>query len=578
MNEERPNRTNTDEERLQAPSLALIFLWHMHQPDYRDRSLDCHVLPWTYLHGIKDYTDMADHLERHPALHAVVNFAPVLLEQMDEYADQISRGDLHDPLLRLLALDHFDQITDTDRTLMLDACFRCNHPHMLEPFAPYRRLRDLARVIADTESPNRHLGSAYYADLITWYHLAWTGESTRRHHPWLLGLIAKGADFSRDDRARLLALIGQELARLTPRYRALAARGQIELSTTPYAHPLGPLLIDFMAGRDALPDLPLPSSAEYAGGSARFTHHCTLAKAAHVARFAVAPAGVWPAEGAISAPVLTEFARQSFTWTASGEAVLINTLQGAQATYHRETQLYRPWRDASGMTLFFRDDRLSDLIGFEYARWDAGDAVRHFIAELRAIRHALPVGETPVVCVALDGENAWEYYPYNAYYFFDALYSGLSAEPWIETTTFSATLAATAHQARMAALPPVCAGSWVHGTLATWIGAPDKNRAWDLLCTAKTAYDRCAHALPAATRTRAEALLTVCEGSDWFWWLGDYNPATSVANFEGLFRANLRALYDCLGVPIPPALEIPLSYGSIDMEEAGTMRRAQLAT
>jgi len=557
------------------PALELVFLWHMHQPDYRNRVTEQYVLPWTYLHGIKDYTDMADHLERHPEVRAVVNFVPILLDQLDDYARAIAGGEPRDPLLRLLARADFSTLSDAERAFAADACFRANHRHMLEPFPPYRKLRDLDAQISTSGAPAHYLSGDYYADLVTWYHLAWMGESVRREHVWLAALLEKGAGYTYDERRRLLALIGTELSNLVPRYRALAARGQIEISTTPYAHPLGPLLLDFNAAREALPELPLPVSAGYLGGDVRFAEHCTLAHAAHRARFGRPPCGAWPAEGAISARVAAEFARQGWAWAASGEAVLAHTLRAAGQTYHRTEHLYRPWRDASGVTLFFRDDRLSDLIGFEYSKWDAYDAARHFIGELDAIRRAAPPGETPLVCVALDGENAWEYYPYNAHYFFEALYTELAAHPGVRTTTFESVLSAATQRDRGATLPRICAGSWVYGTLTTWIGDRDKNRAWDLLCAAKAAFDLHAGRLEPAARAHAEALLVACEGSDWFWWLGDYNPAPSVASFEQLFRINLRALYMSLALDPPVALDSPLSHGSATTTaDAGTMRRA----
>lgn len=558
----------------ESAPLELVFLWHMHQPDYRDRRHDRYVLPWTYLHGTKDYTDMADHLERHPGMRAVVNFVPILLQQLEDYAHSIARGAPRDPLLQLLAREDFATLTDAEREFASNACFRANHRHMLEPFASYRRLRDLDAQRAATRSPAHYLSGSYYADLVTWYHLVWMGESVRRKHAWLVALIEKGSGYTFDDRRRLLALIGAELNLLVARYRALAARGQIELSTTPYAHPLGPLLIDFGAAREALPELPLPASTHYPGGTARLADHCAQARQVHTAFFARPPCGAWPAEGAISAPLLNTFAQHGFAWVASGETVLANTLRQAGQTYSRGEHLYRPWLDESGVTVFFRDDRLSDLIGFEYSKWDAYDAARHFIAELVAIRAATPPHETPLVCVALDGENAWEYYPYNAYYFFEALYSGLAAHPAVRTTTFENALSSPAQQARRLPLPRVCAGSWVYGTLTTWIGDHDKNLAWDLLCAAKQAYDERAPQLAPAARAQADALLCVCEGSDWFWWLGDYNPSSSVANFEQLFRVNLSALYACLGLDPPAALGIPISHGSASAQEAGTMRRA----
>ncbi|MCA1975339.1 MAG: hypothetical protein LDL44_21115, partial [Caenispirillum sp.] len=285
--------------------------------------------------------------------------------------------------------------------------------------------------------------------------------------------------------------------------------------------------------------------------------------------------GMWPAEGALSTPFLLQLAAAGCRWAASSQGVLANSLRRRHVDA-APGHLYRPWRieAAPGIAVFFRDERLSDLIGFEYAKWHGRDAAQHFVDQLARIRDEAPAGETPLVCVILDGENAWEHYPYNAYYFFEDLYGLIAAQPWLATTTFSDWLAR--HPERVGTLPALVAGSWVYGTFSTWIGDPAKNRAWDLLCAAKQAYDLVMDSgrLDAAARHAAETQLAVCEGSDWFWWFGDYNPRAAVESFDALFRANLARLYDLLHLPRPHELEMPISSGGGAPEGGGAMRRA----
>ena len=562
-----------------ADSLDLVFLWHMHQPDYRAPEDGDYVLPWAYLHAIKDYTDMAAHLERHPAVRAVVNFVPVLLDQLEDYAQQIQHGPLRDPLLRLLVHEHIEQLTLEDKRAAIASCFRANHSRTIEPFPPYRRLHALQEIAtAEGDSALAWLSGDYFADLVTWYHLAWTGETERRRNPLLASLMSKGEGYTLSERRALLAAIGAMITSLVPRYRALAERGQIELSCSPEAHPIAPLLLSFGSVREAMPEAPLPAAPCYPGGRQRLDRHLDSARASHALRFGTVPTGMWPAEGAVSGAALVRMQEAGVRWVASGEAVLMHTLLNAGQEIDRAHLLYRPWQDASGSTIFFRDDRLSDLIGFEYSRWHGQDAARHFMGELDAIRAAAPDGETPLVCVMLDGENAWEYYPYNAWYFFEDLYAALAEHPTIHTRTLAEAL--TLHAARSLPLPPLVAGSWVYGTLSTWMGDVDKNRAWDLLCNAKQSYDLSAERLRAepARAARAEALLTRLEGSDWFWWLGADNPPEAVANFEALFRRNLRALYAVLGLAAPPQLDQSLCRGGGSPEAGGTMRRGSGAT
>jgi len=319
----------------------------------------------------------------------------------------------------------------------------------------------------------------------------------------------------------------------------------------------------------------LPASHFYPGGRSRVERNIALARDSHARRFGRPPAGMWPAEGAVSTAFLQQLAAQGCRWTASSQGVLANCLRRKHVDSPK-SHLYHPWRleAAPGLALFFRDEKLSDLIGFEYAKWHGRDAAQHFVDQLARIRDEAPAGETPLVCVMLDGENAWEHYPYNAYYFFEDLYGLLAAQSWLATTTLDDWLAR--HPERAGALPALVAGSWVYGTFSTWIGDPDKNRAWDLLCAAKQAYDLVMDSgrLDEAAQRAAEAQLAVCEGSDWFWWFGDYNPREAVESFDALFRANLAYLYRLLQLPEPPQLAVPLSSGGGSPEGGGSMRRA----
>ena len=207
-------------------SVDLVFLWHMHQPDYRDYSSGDFVLPWTYLHAIKDYTDMAYHLERHPGVRAVVNFVPILLDQIEDYCDQFATGKLRDPLLRLLAHEDIAHLSQEERQLAFDACFRSNHTKMIEPYPAYKRLFDLYNGLQDEgEAGLSYLSGQYISDLLTWYHLVWCGESVRREHDLVPHLMSKAQGFTLEDRRRLLELIGQQVSGVIPRYRALAEAG-----------------------------------------------------------------------------------------------------------------------------------------------------------------------------------------------------------------------------------------------------------------------------------------------------------------------------------------------------------------
>jgi alpha-amylase/alpha-mannosidase (GH57 family) len=571
-------------------ALDLVLVWHMHQPDYRDFASGEFREPWVYLHALKDYSDMAWHLERHDGMRAVVNFTPVLLDQLEDYGEQFAAKRLRDPLLRLLGREEETPLSDEERAFAIERCFHANHHKMIRPFGAYARLQDLFRQVeAQGTDALGYLSDRYVYDLIVWYHLAWTGETVRRNSQLVTRLMAQGYNFTGADRRALFALVADVVSEIIPRWRRLGATGRVELSTTPHYHPIAPLLIDLTCGRESEPRAPLPVAPAYPGGRERVEAHLRTAIETHTRRFGEAPEGIWPAEGGVSGPFVRLLAAHGLTWTATGEAVLAHSVrQHARREYDRLRDLYRPYRfggSAQELAAFFRDERLSDLIGFEYHRWIGPDAAANLVAELDAIAAQAPAGVRPVVSLILDGENPWEAYPYNGWYFLDALYSKLETHATIRPTTYRAYLrervTATEGARKPVAygeLPGLVAGSWVYGTFSTWIGSPDKNHAWDLLVAAKQSYDLVMasgrldeEAAAAATRQLAD-----CEGSDWFWWFGDYNPATAVSAFDRLYRAKLANLYRLLGLPPPSQLEAPVSRGAASAvgEAGGTMRRA----
>jgi alpha-amylase/alpha-mannosidase (GH57 family) len=573
--------------------LKLILCWHMHQPDYRHHVTGEFALPWTYLHAIKDYTDMAYHLEQSPQARAVVNFVPILLDQLEDYTEQFRSGKMRDPLLRLLAAKDLEHLTLEQRKLVLDSCFRSHHSKMIEPYPAYKRLYDLFKLHEGQGPEHLHyLSSQYLADLLVWYHLAWTGESVRREHELVVSMMSKGCLFTYKERLKLFSLIGELIGGIIPRYRKLAEDGQIELSSTPYYHPIAPLLLDFSSARESLPEVELPASPRYPGGKDRLSFHITEAIKLHERHFGTRPQGMWPAEGGVSQAAAMQLAQNGCRWIATGQKVLSNSLHNAaqgESLTNPLSYLYRPYRVSDGkneIACFFRDDRLADKIGFEYAKWFGRDAVLNFVHSLEEIWQQSSGHENPVVSVILDGENAWEYYPYNGYYFLSEMYAMLQDHPYIEFTTFGDHLDCCRDEARhpqrtsnacaaMRDLPHIVAGSWVYGNFSTWIGCQEKNRAWDLLCQAKQGYDRvmAGGRLSPAQKGKAERQLALCEGSDWFWWFGDYNPGDSVRSFDKLYRENLADLYRLLSLDPPQELEIPLSQGGGYAEAGGAMRR-----
>jgi len=563
-----------------AARFPVVLLWHMHQPQYRDPLSGEYILPWTYLHAIKDYVDMAAHLEANPKARAVVNFAPVLIEQLEELATRVTahltRGEsLPDPVLALLAEAPLP-LEPGARLALLQACLRAERTHLINRYPVFAELATLAAALGTRDTVG-YASDQYLRDLGMWYHIAWLGETVKRTDSRVAALVDRERDFTATHRRILLELIGELLAGLLGRYRVLADRGQVELSMSPYGHPILPLLIDFGAARESIPTATLPRAAAYPGGEERAAWHMQEGLRVFKRAFGREPAGCWPSEGAISARALQLVEKHGMRWAASSGNVLRGCLHAADA---REGALaqgaaeLRPWKmPGQGLSVFFRHDELSDLIGFAYSKWHGDDAVRHFISELERVAREEAGRPGAMALVALDGENAWEHYPFNGYYFLKGLYAALADHPTLELTTLSDVLA---RDLPAQPLQKVVAGSWVHGTLATWIGDRDKNAGWDLLVLAKQAADEvlAGDRLAPHKREWIERQLALCESSDWFWWFGDYNPYQAVRDFDRLFRHQLASLYRLLGREPPEALAHTISVGRGSPEGGGVMRRA----
>jgi alpha-amylase/alpha-mannosidase (GH57 family) len=553
----------------------------MHQPEYRDLQTGEFVFPWTYLHAIKDYVEMAAHLEAHPQACAVVNFAPVLLDQIESYCQQIdayfnAATALTDPILWTLVQGEFP-FSNEQRLALLNKLLRVNRRRVIERFPAYAQLAKMVDWLTDNPDAVTYCNDQLLIDVSVWYHLGWIAETVRREDERVQFLQDKASAFTLDDRHSLLRVIYELMASIVPRYRALAQQGRVELAMSPYAHPIVPLLLDLQVAHQAMPAAPLPHSKNYPGGELRARWHLQRGIETFVRHFGVRPQGLWPSEGAISAETLQLLPEFGFRWVASGETVLRNSLalSEQEAGFHSPGDCLHHVYRAFGVECFFRDDGISDKIGFAYADWHGDDAVANLIHDLENSEKKCPNPGDAVVSIILDGENAWEYYPENGFYFLDGLYEKLSAHATLELTTFQRIVAEPGLQ--RIALPRIVAGSWVYGTLSTWIGNADKNRGWDLLCDAKRVFDAVtqAGALSAAELAAATEQLAICEGSDWFWWFGDYNPAQAVSDFEQLFRRHLRNLYTLLKVAPPAVLTETISRGTGDPARGGVMLHGQ---
>jgi len=546
-----------------ADPLYVSFLWHMHQPFYKDPVQGEYILPWTYLHAVKDYYDMPAIVDATPGAKVVFNLVPSLLEQIREYG----AGTAVDPFLVRARMAPAD-MNEEERTFVLDNFFSANRQRMIDPHKRYLELFCLSGDGAGGGARDRlrAMGDQEMLDLQVWFYLSWTGEAARRRFPEFKELIRKGKDFNAADKLLLFDTQRALIAEILPLYCRLHEEGKAELSVTPYFHPILPLLCDSRIAQVAMPKATLPTQSFRHPEDARSQVAQGIACFEEI--FGFTPKGLWPSEGAVSDETLAILAEKGLAWTASDEWVLSKSLPGGLGR-DREA-LYRPYsfhQEGRDIAIFFRDHGLSDLIGFTYSQWDAERAVGDFIARLKEVRKRSPANR--VAPIILDGENAWEYYQENGLPFLSRLYGALAQTPGLIPATFSEVLDLVPERRALSHIHP---GSWINANYGVWIGHPEENLAWDCLSRARAtavqknpevarllAGDK--EASDATARLICKALYAA-EGSDWFWWYGDDHFSPHSQSFDLVFRRHLMNVYRLLGIDVPRELYEPIKKQS----------------
>jgi alpha-amylase/alpha-mannosidase (GH57 family) len=547
----------------------VAFLWHMHQPYYEDLVTHEHILPWVRLHALKDYYGMVALLDEFPDIRMTFNLVPSLLVQVEAFA----AARAHDRYLEL-GLRPADTLTLDDVLFLLQNFFHAQRQRMIDAYPRYAEL--LARrggsvLPAHLRAAARRFSTDDLRDLQVWQKLAWLDPYYLERDERARDLVAKGEHFSEEDKHLLREIELELLNAVIPAYRERAASGQIEIATSPFYHPILPLLCDSDIYKRTHPDSRMPRH--------RFIHpedardQLTRATACHERLFGRRPVGLWPSEGSVSDAMIPLVAHAGYEWMATDELVLARSLG---TTFHRDDhgQVDQPERlyaayvvsaDGAQISCGFRDHALSDLIGFVYSGWPAEAAADDFVARLaRAGKSAEEQhpGEEPTVFVILDGENAWEHFAGGGRPFLRALYRRLSAHPELRTVTMS-----DACRRPKLTLTSIFPGSWIDANFYIWIGHPDDHRAWSQLAEARDALDD-PGVVDASAVTQAREEVLIAEGSDWFWWYGDDHSSDHDLEFDDLFRRHLRNVYRLLQKPVPDELFVSnISVGAASPEQ-----------
>jgi alpha-amylase/alpha-mannosidase (GH57 family) len=507
------------------------------------------MLPWVRLHASRAYFDMAWMLERHPAVRATFNFVPVLLEQIGAYVERGER-DLYWELTRKPAR----LLTPPERAFLVRNFFSINRETGIRPRPRYWSLFNKRGLDTLRPDASETMSLDELRDLQVLFNLAWFGFAARREFPLIAELEAKGRGYTEDEKTRLLDLQIAAMRRVLPLYRRLLARGQIEVTTTPYYHPILPLIVDSDVAARAAPGSPRPPRFHWPEDAQA---HVRRAVEAHRAAFGAPPTGMWPAEGSVSPEIVPILAGQGIRWIGTDEQQLWRSLPGGE---RRRSDLFRPYRvQVEGATVdaVFRDTALSDLIGFTYAKNHADVAVDDLVGRLAQVREgAAHNDEPPLVSIILDGENPWEAYPDGGQAFLDRLYRSLASTPWLRPVRLGDHLAENPPRRTLTRLH---SGSWIHGDFGIWIGDPTDNAAWRMLGEARRFFEQRRGEVDAERAAAAYEHLLAAEGSDWFWWYGEPFHSEQDADFDHLFRQHLVRVYDELGAPAPSALHQPLA-------------------
>ncbi len=543
-------------------SVSLALMWHQHQPYYPDDVGGENPMPWVRLHGTKDYIGMALHLEEVPEFRCTINLVPSLLVQIEAYVQGAT--DKHLRASRLPA----DGLAHEDALYLVDNFFMAYADSMIRPHARYHELYIQRALGSDSgEQALPRFRERDLRDLQVWSNLSWMHPILFEKDPELAEFKAKGRRYTEDEKQWLLDKQRAILAEIIPLHRRLADRGQVELTTTPFFHPILPLLFDKRLAREAMPDVNLPGFRDGYPEDAEV--HVRRAVEAHVRHFGERPRGMWPSEGSVCQQMIPLLARHGIQWIATDEEILGCSTHGkvgrdGRGHVRHPELLYRAWKVAEAgheLGIVFRDHSMSDQVGFHYQRSPGPTAAYDFLGKVHAIGDACRFNAATIVPVILDGENCWEYYPDGGVSFLRSLYHGAVRDPRIKPVTVGEFLR---DHPPTDTLQRLFAGSWISHNFAIWIGHPEDNRAWDGLhmtrqfLVAQTGRE--VH--KADTLARAWDELYIAEGSDWFWWYGDDHSSALDALFDHLFRKHLRNVYTLLEHDPPGVLFTPISQAT----------------
>ncbi len=524
----------------------------MHQPFYKDLVTGEYRLPWTRFHALKDYYGMVKVLQDFPNVHQTFNLVPSMVVQIQDYAS----GAAADPFLDC-AVKPAENLSEAEREFVLRYFFQAYADHLIYRYPRYGELFHVWKACgADPHVATHHFNVQDLRDLQVLSQVAWFDEEFQEHDEEVRGLIAKGRGYSLEDQSLMARNEREILAAVVPVYKEFASRGQIEISTTPFYHPILPLVCDSNIASVSHPGVTLPTRFEYPQDA---LHQLKSAREYMERQFGHAPVGLWPSEGSVSDEALSLAAEAGFQWAASDNGVLARTLNrdGSPDVTYRSYLWQQQGRE---IRMIFRDHFLSDQVGFVYSQWRPEDAAANFLDRIRDnTRPMMERGADVLVPIILDGENAWEYYDHNGRPFLRELYRRIGESSDLAALTVSEALALDAPTT----IDHIHPGSWIDANFDIWIGDEEDNTAWEYLLKARRKFDEVAPTVSEQQRSLAYEELMIAEGSDWCWWYGPEHVSENRLEFDELYRQHLANVYHALGIAVPEELSRPILKSGI---------------
>jgi len=552
-----------------AKKLSVAFLWHMHQPCYKDTLTGKYLMPWVRLHAVKDYFPMAALLEDFENVKATFNLVPSLIEQLNDYA----HNDASDFFLDL-TIKKASSLTEDEKMDILENFFRVNFQRFIDPNARYSQLL-IKKGIHNTlprslKKAVKNFSDRDFTDLQVLFNLAWFHSISIDEDINLKDLVRKASSYREQDKEYIILKQREILSQVTPLYKRLQDAEKIEISASPFYHPITPLLCDTSIARVSMPGAELPKK--------RFSHpedarwHIAEAIKYHTEQFGRPPRGMWPSEGSVSNEALEIMASCGIKWVATDEDILFNSIPLNDKKYKVRKPLdrriiYQPYRfkgDSGSISIIFRDKNLSDIISFNYNAWEQISAADDLLTHFKRIAESLKARDTDngIVTIAMDGENAWEYFEDNGRTFFETLYAHLDKDEELEATTIANHLHMEPPKKTLHSIFP---GSWINHDFKIWIGEEQDNVSWDYLSTVRKDLARFTKKHEKKGFEDSDSLrnawreLYIAQGSDWNWWYGGKAHIGRDNPFDKLYRTHLKNIYKFLKKKVPDFLKISIA-------------------